>query len=181
MRTFLISIFTLGLSACCIQLPPPRPQPVPDEDGGMLGAPLWPDGALVFGTTDDNGLVFQAIGGEIELHRGAQGGNHTYAKYQVTGQTAPQAVFENRVRRLRDGLLVSRGSRTLDVAPTDGGPWQSEGSVVMFLCPTAPGVNIVKEPLTFEVIVKSSTGQFLGRATATSTLSCSGCEADCGG
>lgn len=180
MRTFLISIFTLGLAACCVQLPPPRPQPLPDDDT-MLGAPLWPDGTLVFGTTDDDGQIFQRIGGEITLHRGPQGGNHTYAKYQVTGQTAPQAVFENRVRRLRDGLLVSRGSRTFDVEPADGGAWQSEGNIVMFLCPTAAGVSIVKEPLTFEVTVKSASGEFLGRATATSTLACTGCEADCGG
>ena len=147
----------------------------------MLGAPLWPEGTLVFGTTDDNGEIFALIGEQIELHRGLQGGNHTYAKYQISGQRSASAVFENRVRRARDGLLVSRGSRTFDVAPVDGGLWLSEGNIVMFLCPTAAGVNIVNEPLHFEVTVKSATGQFLGRAAATSTLECTGCEADCGG
>ena len=182
MRTLLALVTLLGLSACFIcQTPTPRPEPLPDDDGGNLGPPLWPAGALVFGTTDDNGEIFELISTEIVLHRGPQGGNHTYAKYQVTGQTARQAVFENRVRRARDGLLVSRGTRTFDVAPADGGAWLSEGNVTMFLCPTAPGVSIVNEPLTFEVTVKSATGQFLGRASATSTLQCSGCEADCGG
>ena len=181
MRTLVLVLVSLGLTACCIQLPPPRPQPLPDDDGGALGPPLWPDGTVVFGTTDDNGLVFIPIDTQIELHRGPQGGHHTYAKYQVTGQTAAAAVFDAKVRRARDGLLVSRRSRTFDVAPVDGGVWTSEGSVVLFLCPTAPGVSIVREPLLYEVIVKSASGQFLGRASASATLKCTGCDADCGG
>lgn len=181
MRLPLILLTTLGLTACCIQLPPPRPEPLLDEDGGVLGPPLWPDGALVFGTTDDNGEIFESIGAELVLYRGPQGGNHAYAKYQVTGQVAANTTFENRVRRARDGVLVSRGSRTLDVTALDGGAWASEGTIVMFLCPTAPGISIVKEPLIFEVTAKTASGQFLSRATVTSTLTCTGCEADCGG
>ena len=181
MRLLLIFSVTLGLAACCIQMPPARPDPIVDDDGGNLGPPLWPEGAITFGTTDDNGEVFQAIGGKLELHRGPQGGNHAYAKYQVTGQTAASAVFEYRVRRVRDGLLVSKGNRTFDVAPADGGVWTSEGSVTMFLCPTAPGVSIVNEALSFQVTAKGSNGKLLGQASVTSTLECMGCEADCGG
>ncbi|MDP1825324.1 MAG: hypothetical protein Q8L48_18855 [Archangium sp.] len=180
MRAFALLFLALGLSACCIQVPTPRPQPLTDQDGGDLGPPLWPDGTIVFGTTDDTGDVFMPIGVEIDLHRGPQGGHHVYAKYQVSGRVAADATFEHRVHRVRDGLLVSRGSRVFDVMATDGGAWISEGSVVMVLCPTAPGVSVMREPLRMEVTVKRA-GQFLGRASATSTIRCVDCEADCGG
>ena len=51
----------------------------------------------------------------------------------------------------------------------------------MFMCPTAPGISIVKEPLIFEVTAKAANGQLLSRASVTATLTCTGCEADCGG
>lgn len=181
MRPTALLLAVLALTGCCIQMPTPRPEPIVDEDGGVLGPPLWPEGTLVFGTTDDDGQLFQLIGAQLELHRGPQGGNHAYAKYQVTGQVAQDVVFEHRVRRVKDRLLVSKGARTLDVTATDGGVWTSEGSVIMFLCPTAPGVNIVMEPLEFEVTARGPGGQFFGRSTVTSTLQCTGCEADCGG
>lgn len=181
MRAILILPLTFLLTGCCIQLPPPRPAPLVDEDGGVSGPPLWPDGTITFGTTDDSGEVFQRIGSELELHRGPQGGNHAYAKYQVTGQTAADVIFEHRVRRVRDGLLVSKGNRTFDVTLADGGVWTSEGSVTMFLCPTAPGVSIVREQLNFEVTAKGRDGKFLGRSSENATLRCSDCEADCGG
>lgn len=179
MRTLLLLSVAFALTAC--PSPTPRPEPFIDEDGGMLGTPRWAEGTLKIGTTDDQGEVFQEIGAQIELHRGPQGGNHTYAKYKVTGQTARDAVFENRVRRAKDGLLVSRGTRTMDVVPGDGGVWLNDYSITMFLCPTPTGINIVGEPLVFEVTAKAANGEFLGRSTATSTISCSGCEVDCGG
>ena len=80
MRALVLVLATFGFTACCIQLPPPRPQPVPDDDGGALGPPLWPDGTVAFGTTDDNGLVFMPIDVEIVLHRGPQGGCHAYSR-----------------------------------------------------------------------------------------------------
>lgn len=180
MRTSLLLSVAFALCACPSP-PSPRPDPLLEEDGGVLGNPRWPDGALKIGTTDDLGEVFQEIGAQIALYRGPQGGNHSYAKYEVTGQSARQAVFENRVRRAKDGVLVSRGTRTMDVIPGDGGVWLADYSVTMFLCPTAAGINIVVEPLVFEVTAKAADGGFLQRASVTSTIECSGCEADCGG
>ncbi len=179
MRTLLLVSVATALTAC--PSPNPRPEPLFDEDGGVLGTPLWAEGTLKIGTTDDQGEVFQEIGSQIELHRGPQGGNHTYAKYKVIGQTARDAVFENRVRRAKDGVLVSRGTRTMDVIPGDGGVWLNDYSITMFLCPTAMGINIVGEPLVFEVTAKSADGGLLQRSSATSTISCNGCEVDCGG
>ncbi|MDP3151531.1 MAG: hypothetical protein Q8N23_02600 [Archangium sp.] len=182
MRSFVLLLLSFGLTACCIQLPPPRPEPLKDEDGGVLGTPLWPEGSIVFGTTDGTGEVFIPIGTELELHRGPQGGYHAYAKYQVSGgQFAQDVVFEHRVRRVRDNVLVSRGSRNVDVTAADGGVWMSEGAATMFLCPTAPGVSIVGEPLNFEVTVMGNDRKFYGRTSVTATLACAGCEADCGG
>lgn len=182
MRAFLFPLLSLLLTGCCIQFPPPRPEPLSEEDGGVSGSPLWPEGTVTFGTTDDNGEIFQNIGASLTLHRGPQGGNHAYAKYQVSGgQVAPGATFEHRVRRAKDGVLVSKGQRIFDVTAGDGGVWTSDGAATMFLCPTPVGVSIVREPLDFEVIVKSGDGKFLGRATVQSTLTCDMCEADCGG
>lgn len=148
----------------------------------MSGPPLWPDGTVTFGTTDDDGQIFENIGSALTLHRGPQGGNHAYAKYQVSGGwVAANATFEHRVRRARDGVLVSKGDRSFDVTAVDGGVWTSEGSVIMFLCPTPAGVSVVREPLDFEVTVKGADGKFLGRASARSTLTCDMCETDCGG
>jgi hypothetical protein len=182
MRAFLFPLLSLLLTGCCFQLPPVRPEPPADEDGGVSGTPLWPDGTVTFGTTDDNGELFQNLGSSFTLYRGPQGGNHAYAKYQVSGgHLASGATFEHRVRRAKDGVLVSKGNRSFDVTATDGGVWTSEGAVIMFLCPTPVGVSIVREQLDFEVIVKGADGKFLGRATARSTLSCDMCEVDCGG
>lgn len=182
MRGLLFSSFMLLLTGCCFQLPPVRPDPPTDEDGGVSGPPLWAEGTVIFGTTDDDGELFQNIGSSLTLYRGPQGGNHAYAKYQVSGgRVANSATFEHRVRRARDGVLVSKGNRQFDVTPVDGGVWTSEGSVIMFLCPTPAGVSVVREPLDFEVTVRGSDGKFLGRANARSTLTCDMCEADCGG
>lgn len=180
MRPFLLLLSLISASACFPITP--RPEPLKDEDGGVLGTPLWPEGTIVFGTTDDTGEVFMPIGETIQLHRGPQGGNHAYAKYQVSGgRLAQDVLFEHRVRRVRDNVLVSRGSRSVDVKPADGGVWRLEGAATMFLCPTAQGVNIVGEPLSFEVTVMGSDRKFYGRTSVTSTLACAGCEMDCGG
>jgi hypothetical protein len=176
-------LLSFCLTACCIQMPVPRPDPIVDDDGGVTGPPEWPEGTITFGTTDQEGEVFQEIDSQLALYRGPQGGNHSYAKFQVSaGRVLQGAVFEHRVRRARDGVLVSKGNSRFDITPTDGGVWTSEGSVIMFLCPTAPGINIANERLSFEVIVKGERdGKFYGRAGVSSTLSCTSCQEDCGG
>lgn len=172
-------VFVAALSGCCFQLPVNRPSPLPEDPSSTTGTPRWPDGALELGTVDVDQVDYAPIGATLELHHGPQGGYHSIARYRVRGQTSPNATFENRVRRARDGLLVSRGSRTMPV-DSDAGVWVSE-DVNMFLCPTAAGVNIVDEALVFEVTALEADGGLLGRASVTAKLQCEGCQGDCGG
>jgi|GEM_PF-1893892 len=159
-----------------------RPEPLP-PDVTPTGPGLWPDGGLELFTTDDVGEDLIPIGPTVEVHRGPQGGFHIYAKYRVSGGlTARDVVFSHRVRRARDGLLVSRGDTSDDVLPRDGGVWSSSYGRPMFLCPTAAGVNLINEPLSFEAFAKDSSGRLLGvTAPTTATITCTGCQADCGG
>jgi hypothetical protein len=156
-----------GLSLCaCPELPPG-----PEDSGG--GEPLWPAGTVEFGVpVSEEDFAFQPMPASLELHPGAQGGFHVPVSYRV-GRSEPGATFEHRVRRVRDGVLVSRGTREFDVeAPSDGGAWTADFPVVVFLCPTPVGVNVVDEELTFEVTVTREGGVLLGRGTAKAVARC---------
>jgi hypothetical protein len=170
-------VFALAALCCACQPPPPH------DDAGV---PLWPDGAFVLGTPQsDLDPSFQALPAQLVLHPGSQGGFHAPLLYRVDHQTESAVVFEHRVTRSRDGVLVSKGTRTFDI---DGaaGSWVTDGPVVIFLCPTPVGVSVTDEALTFEITAtKASTG-LLGRAIGQVIVQCpdSGkafCQSVCGG
>ncbi len=169
MRAALISIASLALFAC----PEPyRPDPPEDPDSGITGDPLWPDGTVELGTPMADEVTWQSMPAELELHAGAQGGFHVPVLYRVTGKVQPGVTFDHRVRRTRDGVLVSRGSRQWDITATDGGSWTTDYPVTIFMCPTPVGVNVEGEALTIEVTLTRASGTFLGRATAKTVLRC---------
>lgn len=155
-----VTICAIACSAC--QPPPLR------NDGGTA---LWPDGAFQLGTSvSDLDSSFQALPGELLLHAGAQGGFHAPLVYRVDHETEAAVVFDHRVTRTRDGVLVSKGTRTFDVSPVSG-TWVSDGPVVIFLCPTPVGVSVEDESLTFE-ITASKDSTLLGRATGQVIVHC---------
>jgi hypothetical protein len=175
MRLPAVAVLGLGvaLGACPVD---------PSDDAGTLE---WPDGAFEIGTlVSDVDPTFRPLPTELALQPGAQGGFHAPLLYRVSGETLKGALFEHRARRAKDDVLVSVGSRVFNVQ-SDGGPWVSEGMVVVFLCPTPVGVRVQDEELNFEVTV-SRDGGVVGRAHAHSVVRCpagsqSFCESICRG
>lgn len=162
----------------------PAPLP-PEEDGGQItGDPLWAAGAVALGTLDS--ATFMALPAQLELQPGAQGGFHVPVMFRVTGHTEPKAVFDHRLTRVRDGVLVSKGTRTFDVAPDGTGAWLSPDWVPLFLCPTPVGVSVVDEALNFELTVSRRPGLLLDRVTVQAVVTCPAgaralCESVCKG
>lgn len=167
---FVLVVLASGCVGSCLD---PRPDPPdPEVDGGPDGPPAWGEGAVEIGTTPDS-VTFVAMPAELELHPGAQGGFHVPISYRVVGKTEPDAVFEHKVRRVKDNVLVSRGTRSFDVAPADAGVWTPDYEVTVFLCPTPVGITVQDEEVTFEVrVTRMSSGKLLGVGTAKATLRC---------
>lgn len=164
---------TLVLAACGTRM-------VPDDAGVITDAPLWADGTMTIGSELDGGYV--PMPAEVELHPGAQGGFHVPVRYEIVGKTEPDVIFEHQVRRARDGVLVSRGSRTSDVT---GPIWDSD-LVVVFMCPTPLGVNVEGEEVNFVVNVKRASGALLTTSSTKTVLKCpadnqSFCQSICKG
>ncbi len=162
----------LTLVALCACGGGPRP------DGGVG---QWPEGALELGAEAPDG-GFVAMPARVEATPGAQGGYHVPVMYRVTGEAPAVVSFEHRVTRVVDGALVSKGSRTWDAGLAD--PWTTDRATIVFLCPTPVGLNILGEPLRFQVTATRD-GTLLGTAQATTSLGCPAgdafCERICGG
>lgn len=152
-------------------------------DGGPEAA--WPEGTVVLGAVGVDGGGFVELPSEVEGSPGAQGGFHVAMAYRVLEKTQAGVRFEHRVRRSRDGTLVSKGNRLFDVTPQpESATWTTQSPVIIFMCPTPIGVNVVGEELTFEVT--ASMGEWLlGKATARTVFRCqpgnSFCESICKG
>jgi hypothetical protein len=152
--------------------------PIDPPDGGSDGGALWPEGTLELGAEGPDG-GFVAMPAEVEATPGAQGGFHVPVVYRVTGKALPGVLFEHRIRRTRDNTLVSKGTRTWDVSPVGAGQsWTTAGAVIIFLCPTPVGVNVVGESLTFEVTATKG-GELLGTAGASAQFRCPAGDAFC--
>lgn len=145
------------------------------SDGGLdASVPSWTDGTLSLGGRDVDG-GFTTLPAESTGEPGSQGGYHVSVMYRVTGESLASVLFEHRVTRTRDGTLVSKGSRTFDVL---GDPWTTERGVIVFLCPTPVGVDILGEELTFQVTA-SKGGSLLGTSSATTVFRCTQGDAFC--
>ncbi len=159
--SLLLPIFVSLVGCVAIELP----------DGGIDGgAVLWPEGTLELGG-DDAG-AFTTFPAEVQAIPGAQGGFHVGVMYRITGQALAGVKFEHRVTRVRDGVLVSKGTRILDVNPVAAGAsWTTEDPITVFICPTPVGVNVLGEALRFEVKALKNDA-VLSEASATTTLRC---------
>lgn len=151
-----------------------------DPDGGRDGGdPLWAEGALELGAEDaDGGAVFP-LPAAVQATPGAQGGFHVPMLYRVTAPALAGVSFEHRVTRVRDDALVSKGSRTMNIEPVAAGQsWTSPGAIIIFICPTPVGVNVVGEELNFEVTATKS-GALLGKASGRATFTCAPADGFC--
>lgn len=172
MKRLLLVVLVSAATGCVGSCLDPRPDPPdPEVDAGPDGPAQWGENAVEIGTTPD-GLTFKAMPADLELHPGAQGGFHVPISYRVLGRTEPDAVFEHKVRRVKDNVLVSRGTRSFDVAP-DGGVWTPDYEITVFLCPTPVGITVQDEEVVFEVrATRMTSGALLGVGTARTTLRC---------
>lgn len=176
----------LVLSACPAPEPGPPDSGQPDAGSPDAGADAgtadaWPAGTLELGTpASDTDPSFVPLPAALDLHAGPQGGFHVLLLYRVGGgRTEPGARFEHRIRRALDGLVVAQGTRTFDVAPGAGGSWVTDPAVIVFLCPSPPGVDLEGPELSFEIVATRPGGAVLGRVTAKTVLRCPAGSAAC--
>ena len=183
----LVVLATL-LTACFCGPTPPTPQPVPTEnDLGVTGSPLWPDGILQLGLAPSGGS-FEFFGPTFQFDHGPQGGIHVPIAWRVNDREY-DARFVLRVRRISDGLLVyqtetqASGSSPFDAGVEDagatdagssGGGFTTSGGLRAFLCPVK-GIDLKNVPISFELTVIGGDKAFLGRVTVTSKTA----EPDC--
>jgi hypothetical protein len=140
-------------------------------DGGPDAGPVvWPEGTLELVGEDAGAFPAQA-----QAVPGAQGGYHVPVMYRVTGQIEPMVTFEHRVTRASDGVLVSKGQRSMNV---EAESWVTPGPVIIFLCPTPVGVSVIDQSLHFEITAVKA-GEVLGRASGDAQFGCPAGDAFC--
>lgn len=170
--SLLLPIFVSLVGCVAIELP----------DGGTDGGvALWPEGTLELGGGDATGAftAFTAFPAEVQATPGAQGGFHVGVRYKITGKALPTVRFEHRVTRVRDDVLVSKGARVLDVDPVAAGEsWTSQETIIIFICPTPVGVNVLNEELRFEVTALKN-GAVLNQTSANATFRCAAGDGFC--
>ena len=144
-------------------------------DGGMDAGPVvWPEGTLELAGEDGGAFPFQA-----QAVPGAQGGYHVPVMYKVNGVTERMVTFEHRVTRMSDGVLVSKGHRSLNIEPAAGSPsWMTDGPVIIFICPTPVGVGVVDQWLHFEITAVKA-GEVLGRTAGDAQFGCPAGDSFC--
>lgn len=149
-------------------------------DGGRDGGtPRWAEGTLELGAEDPDGGAVFPLPAELQATPGAQGGFHVPMLYRVTAPAVAGVAFEHRVTRVRDDALVSKGNRTMSVEAVAAGlSWTSPGAIIIFICPTPVGVNVVGEELNFEVTATKS-GELLGKATGRAVFRCAPADGFC--
>jgi hypothetical protein len=127
---------------------------------------------LALGSAPQGGSGFQAMPLDATLVPGAQGGFHVWLGYRIQGAPPGTVTASHVVRRERDGKLLSRGERRLELGPgAADGWWQSDAATPAFLCPTPLGVSVIGETATFEVKLRAG-GVDLATDSATARLLC---------
>lgn len=186
MRAVVLTLVALALTAC----PGPyRPDPPEDPDGGADGGPdmpAWPAADFELGTSSPTDpTAFQPMPASMQLVAGFQGGFHVPVMYRVKDHDGSNLTFEHKVRRVADGVLVSRGGRVFDVHAADGGTWTSDYEVTIFLCPTPVGITVMDEALSIEVRVVDEASHLMAVGTTQVVVHCppgdSFCESICKG
>jgi hypothetical protein len=130
-------------------------------------------GSIELGTTALDGTGFQPLTGDQTLVPGAQGGFHIWLKYRVDGMAAGPVTVKRTVRRVSDDKLVLTTMGDQTIGPlADDGSWELPMALPSFMCPSPLGVNIIGEPMVFDVLIVGPDGKTLGEGTAEATPHC---------
>ena len=147
----------LALGGCDDTPPPDPPHPA----------------SISLGTAQLDGSGYMPLVGDVTLVEGAQGGFHVWLKFRVQGMAPASVIAKHTARRKSDGVLVSQGTRTLDVgaAGTDGW-WETPLAAPTFLCPTPIGIAVRDETLVFRVELRDDAGTLVGEGQSEATPHC---------
>lgn len=185
MRVLVLTLASVALSACCIQMPQPIVRPNPTNGPTVpTGAPMWQSGSLQLGASNEEG-GFMPLANTVPLLAGFQGGGgrHVFLNFRVVGQTPTNELYLLvRANRSSDGTFIGSAEQPMGFNVTDAGASEGNYSYRLVLCPTPAGVNIVDEELTIEAYAFSRQGgTYLAKASATVKPQCSNCQPECGG
>jgi len=130
-------------------------------------------GSISLGSTALDGTGFVPLEGDQTLVPGAQGGFHIWLKYRVSGMAAGAVTLKRTVRRVSDDKLVLTTMGAQELGPlADDGSWELPAALPSFMCPSPLGVNIVGEPMLFDLVIVGADGKTLGEGTAEATPHC---------
>jgi hypothetical protein len=147
---------------------------------GGPGAPPPGNVTLMLGSAMLDGSGFVPLAGDQTLVSGAQGGFHVWVKYRVRGMAPATLTVQRTSRRVSDNALILNSDGSLDVgAAGPDGWWQLDHALPNFICPTPLGVNVIDEPLLFDVALHDDKGELVAKSHAEATVHCpSGSEGD---
>jgi hypothetical protein len=135
---------------------------------------------LMLGSAMLDGSGFVPLAGDQTLVPGAQGGFHVWVKYRVHGMAPATLTVLRTSRRVSDNALILTSDGMLDVgAAGPDGWWQLDHALPNFICPTPLGVNVIDEPLLFDVALHDDKGELVAKSHAEATVHCpSGSDGD---
>lgn len=118
-------------------------------------APVFGMMTLGGGTEDgEPGFVDLQEGQDVPLVPGAQGGFHVYLNVRIEEASMPadrSLYIDRRARREDNDKLVSQNRQRITFVEGPEGYFDSEASMLMFLCPAPIGIKVNDQPLVVRV------------------------------
>lgn len=140
---------------------------------GCGGSPPMGSVRLALGSAASDGSGFLPLDGDQTLVAGAQGGFHVWLKYRVAGMAPAKIHVHRESHRVSDHALVLLTDGTQEVGAAAGdGWWELPAALPSFMCPTPLGVNVIDEPILFDVTLTTSDGAPLANSSAEATVRC---------
>jgi hypothetical protein len=129
--------------------------------------------SVALGTSAVDGTGFYPLTGEQPLVPGSQGGFHVWLKFRVEGMAPGSARVHRTARRVSDDRLLLTAESVEELGAPDGsGWWETPKAVPNFMCPPPIGVEIIGQPVVFDVAVHALDGALLAEGSAEATPYC---------